>query len=101
MSNDPRFTNSEFYSNFKTTFGVETPPGVFEVQGYDSGLLLRQIIAGGESSRIGVAQRLGTLQNFSGALGPLTVNENREIRRPVVGLTVTQGQVLPASPALQ
>ena len=101
VSNDPRFTNSEFFANFKATFGAETPPGVFEVQGYDSGLLLRQIVAGGESSRVGVAQRLSTIENFSGALGPLTVNENREIRRPVIGLTVTDGQVLPAAPSLQ
>ncbi len=101
VSNDPRFTNSEFVANFKSAFGAEVPPGVFEVQGYDSGLLLRQIIAGGENSRVGVAQRLSAVENFSGALGPLTVNENREIRRPVVGLTVTEGQILPASPSLQ
>lgn len=101
LSDDPQFTNSSFYADFKSTFGKDTPPGIFEVQGYDSGLVLRQIIAGGESSRVGVAQRLSSLQNFSGALGPLSVNENREIRRPVIGLTVHEGKVAPVATSLQ
>ena len=95
LLNDPQFMGSEFYANYKSTYGE--PPGVFEVQGYDSGLLLRQIIASGEASRVGVSERLASLQNFSGALGVLSVNQNREIRRPVIALTVREGKVIPTT----
>jgi len=93
LSNDRAFLNSEFYSSFRQVFGEE--PGIFEVQAHDSALLLRQIIGGGETSRLGVAQQLSLVRDFPGALGLLTASSAREIRRPVVSLTVTEGKIVP------
>jgi ABC-type branched-subunit amino acid transport system substrate-binding protein len=93
LANSPTFTNSDFFANFKATFGDD--PASFEAQGYDSALALRQIISSGETSRLGLAESLSKLNRFSGALGPVAMSSDREIRRPMVGLTVHAGQIVP------
>jgi branched-chain amino acid transport system substrate-binding protein len=93
LTNDPSFMNSNFYQTFKATFNDD--PGLIEVQGYDSALMLRQVIASGESTRIGVREKLASLQNFPGALGSLSVTPDREIRRPMTALTVSGGKFQP------
>lgn len=90
LTDDPAFTNSPFFTNFKAAFNDE--PGLTEVQAYDSALIVRQLIAGGETTRIGLQQRMANLQNFPGALGSLSVNQDREIRRPMTAFTVSKGQ---------
>lgn len=92
-SQDPRFQNSSFVREYRKEFGAD--PGLFEVQGYDSALMLRQLISQGASSRGSLTQALGELRNLPGLLGPLSVGENREILRPVVALTLENGQVAP------
>lgn len=91
LSSDPEFRNSLFFREYTQVFGEE--PGLFETQAYDTGLLLSQLIAGGERTRVGLAQRLRRLQQFSGATGTLHMNQNRELIRPLVSLTVQQGQI--------
>lgn len=91
LNTDPKFQASPFYTSFKATF--EDEPGLMEMQGYDSALILRQLIAGGESTRVGLQSRLASLQNFPGASGPLSVTADREIRRPLTTLTVKDGQI--------
>lgn len=93
LTNDPSFTASNFYQTFKATFNDD--PGLIEVQGFDSALMLRQVIASGESTRIGVREKLASLQNFPGALGTLSVTQDREIRRPMTALTISGGKFLP------
>lgn len=93
LTNDPSFTGSNFYQNFKAAFNDD--PGLIEVQGFDSAFMLRQVIAGGENTRIGVREKLASLQNFPGALGTLSVSPEREIRRPMTALTVSGGKFLP------
>lgn len=93
LASDRSFQSSEFFNSFKQVFDEE--PSIFEVQGHDSALLLRQTIGGGETSRVGVAQQLARIQNFPGALGLLSSSADREIRRPVIGLTVEGGKIIP------
>ncbi len=93
LNSGKSFQNTEFYDNFKSTFDEE--PGIFEVQAYDSALLLRQMISQGEATRVGLTQKLGALKNFPGALGPLSISSTREILRPLTTLTVHQGQIVP------
>lgn len=99
LTNDPTFTSSPFYTTFKQTFGDD--PGLTEVQAYDSALIVRQLIAKGETTRIGLQQAMAGLQNFPGALGNLSVTPDREIRRPMTAFTVSKGQFTPfeAAPA--
>jgi ABC-type branched-subunit amino acid transport system substrate-binding protein len=85
--------NSNFVANYRAAFGEE--PGVFELQAYDSALILRHLIANGETTRMGVARQLTELKNFPGALGSLSSMPNREIKRPMVGLTVRDGKIIP------
>ena len=90
---------SDFANSYKAAFGEE--PGVFELQAYDSGLILRQIIASGENTRSGIIRRLAELRNFPGAVGSLSVLPNREIKRPSVGLVVQDGKIEPLDTSTQ
>ena len=91
LPTDPKFANSEFTTTYKSTFDEE--PGLMEIQAYDSALILRQLVAGGERTRMGLRDHMANLQNFNGALGPLNVNAEREFRRPLTALTVKDGKI--------
>lgn len=93
LATDKAFLASEFFNSYKSIFAEE--PGVFEVMAHDSAYILRQLIGSGETSRSGLAQRLTQLRDFPGALGSLTVNADRELRRPVIALTVHESVISP------
>jgi branched-chain amino acid transport system substrate-binding protein len=93
LTSDPAFMSSPFYTNFKATFNDD--PGLTEVQAYDSALIVRNLIAKGETTRIGLQQAMANLQSFDGALGKLSVTPDREIRRPMTAFTVSKGQFVP------
>ena len=92
LSEDRKFKNSNFYREFYRTFGSK--PGVFASQGYDAGLILRQIIASGERSRVGVKEKLAEIANFPGSIGTLNTNSRRELTRPLVKLGVVEGSIV-------
>ncbi len=91
LASDPAFMNSEFTTSYKTTF--EEEPGLTEIQAYDSALILRQLISSGERSRSNLRDRMASLSNFPGALGRLSVNAEREFRRPLTALTVKDAKI--------
>ena len=93
LISDPTFKASEFYTSFKSTFDEE--PGINEIQAYDSATILRSLIGGGETTRVGLQGRMASLQNFPGALGPLSINGEREFRRPTTTLTIKSGAIVP------
>ncbi len=93
LVNDPKFRDSTFFRQFRATFNEE--PGIFEAQAFEAGLILRQLIASGERSRVGLARRLTQLRDFPGTVGGLNVNETRDIYRPLTTLTVHQGSIVP------
>lgn len=92
-SGDHSFQGSEFVKNFKEVFGEE--PGMIEAQAYDSGLLLRQLLASGTSSRIDLQERLARVKAFPGAFGALDMSAARELQRPIAVLTVKDGKLTP------
>lgn len=97
---DPRFQNLLFVKEYTQLFKEE--PGLFEIQGYDSALILRQLISQGATSRETLASALGQMNNLPGLLSPLSVLEDREIVRPVVALTVEKDTVVPfRAPAMK
>lgn len=97
VSTEPRFMNSSFVRDYKMVFGEE--PGIFEIQGYDSALLLRQLITQGATGRESLTRALATVNNFPGAVGPLSVTSEHEIMRPLVALTLNGShQVVPFTP---
>lgn len=93
ISVDPSFRSSTFVGQFKKQFGEE--PGLFEAQANDSALILREIIVGGEKTRAGLIEELSRLNNFPGAMGRLSISENREVLRPLALLSVRQGKIVP------
>jgi branched-chain amino acid transport system substrate-binding protein len=92
LATDPVFMTSDFFTNFKATFDEE--PSLTEIQAYDSALILRQLIGSGERTRLGLQTRMSNLQNFTGALGPLSANGDREFRRPLTLLTIKDGKIV-------
>lgn len=93
VSTDPRFQNSTFVRDYKTLFGEE--PGIFEIQAYDTALILRQLISQGYSSRESLSAALAKIQNLPGSLSPLSMSSDREVLRPVAVLTLNSGQIVP------
>lgn len=93
FSNDSRFRQSAFFRDFQKTFKEE--PGLFEAQGYDAGLMVRELIERGQNTRVGLAESLAEAKTFKGSLGTLYMNASREIERPLTALTVDKGQITP------
>jgi ABC-type branched-subunit amino acid transport system substrate-binding protein len=84
---------SRFMMEYKSIYGED--PSLIEIQAYDAGLILRQLVASGASSREDLTRKLTDLNRFPGALGALSMNAEREIERPVTALTVEKGEVAP------
>lgn len=84
---------SRFVAEYKNLYGED--PSLIEIQAYDAGLILRQLVASGATTREELTRNLTQLKRFPGALGPLTMNAEREIERPVMALTVDKGEVTP------
>lgn len=91
LPDDPSFSRSPFYGEFMEIYGE--PPGIFEIQAFDSGQILRKILANGAQSRAEMQDGLLSLRTFPGALGPISMGDNREILRPLIPLTVTKGEI--------
>lgn len=84
---------SRFVSEYRTLFNEE--PSLIEIQAYDSALILRQLVASGSDSREALVEKLSRLSKFPGAIGSLSMNSEREIERPVVTLTINNGEIAP------
>lgn len=99
LSADPRFATSPFAKEFEKVFGQA--PGIFETQGYEVGLALRNVISQGQHTRQELTSALANARQVQGVLGPLNINEAREFVRPMVALTVQRGQIIPLANATQ
>ncbi len=84
---------SRFVNEYKSLYNEN--PSLIEIQAYDAGLILRQLIASGADSRQDLVKKLTELKKFPGALGPLSMSPDREIERPVTALTVEKGEIMP------
>lgn len=93
LVNDPNFKTTKFFKEYQKTFGEE--PGMFEAQGYEVGMMLRQTIQGGERSRVGLAQALAQMKQFNGVSGPLSMSPQHELMRPLKSYTVKAGAIVP------
>ena len=99
IASDPNYKTSRFFQEYKRVFGED--PGLFEAQGYEVGVMLRQLISGGETTRVGLAQALTSIRLFQGVSGPMSMNAHRELVRPLIPLTVVDGAILTWSPHLE
>ncbi len=95
LAADPQLTNSEFYRNYAQTFGEN--PEEFELQAYDSALILRKVLVEGAGNRADVQRSLASLRQLPGAVGQLSMSEAREVARPLVVLTIKDDQIVRAA----
>lgn len=93
VSNDPAFQNSSFVKEYRNLFSEE--PGIFEIQGYDSALMLRQLIINGATSRESLSSALAGVSEFPASLGKLSMSTDREVQRPLVLLTIDNNEIVP------
>lgn len=96
---DRSFAASDFVKAFKDVFGEE--PGMIEAQAYDTGLLLRQLIASGATTRTELQEKLTNVKGFPGAFGALDMSPTRELKRPISVLTVKEGKLVPLETTVQ
>ncbi|PIS10580.1 MAG: penicillin-binding protein activator [Bdellovibrio sp. CG10_big_fil_rev_8_21_14_0_10_47_8] len=98
VSSEASYLSSPFVRDYKTIFSEN--PGIFEIQGYDAALLLKQLISQGATSRESLTRALARVENFPGAVGPLSITSDREVMRPLVALTLNgAGQIVPFTKA--
>lgn len=82
-----------FYTEFQAAFGYE--PGEFEIQGFEVGRLLRQVILeDGQRSRPGLAAALSQIRSFTGVAGVMTMNAQRELSPPLIPYTVKENSIV-------
>lgn len=96
VATDQAFQNLNFVRQYKALFNEE--PGPFEIQAYDTGLILRQLIIQGASSRQSLAEALSRAQNIPSANGVLSISSDREFERPISVLGLSNGQISTISP---
>lgn len=82
-----------FFATYKELFGE--PPTLIEIQAYESAVILRHLIVNGASSREDLTRRLTDLKSFPGLLGPLDMNDQREVLRPLTTYQTVSGTPMP------
>ena len=92
------FKNSKFFHKYQKTFKED--PGIFALQAYDTGLIIRKILDSGAASRTEVRNLLSKTHQFKGSLGVLKLNQQREFLRPITGFQVVDGKIISADKSL-
>ncbi len=93
LDNSAAAKNSRFVAEFEGLFRDE--PTIMEVQAYESALILRGLVMNGSTTRGQVISGLNHLENFPGALGPISMSSTREVLRPLYSLTLRKGEIIP------
>ncbi|MBL7544642.1 MAG: penicillin-binding protein activator [Bdellovibrionaceae bacterium] len=92
ISEGPNQSVSDFVREYMSYFNEY--PAQFEVSAYDSGLILRQLVLQGVSSREEMGRQLLKLRKFDGSFGPLSTTSGKDLFRPLMTLTVQKGETV-------
>jgi ABC-type branched-subunit amino acid transport system substrate-binding protein len=87
------FLSSRFYKAYAENFNKA--PSTFSLLGYDSGLVVRSVLSQGAGNRLDFAKEILQNKGIPGALNTLVLNNKKEFVRPVVTLTVQEGEIIP------
>ena len=96
MPSEKELEQTSFYQDYFRAFGQK--PTDFEIQAYDTARILKKALDRGASSRQGLAADLRDTKDFQGVIGPISINARREFTRPIVALTVANGQIQKIGP---
>lgn len=91
---DPRFKSANTIKEFQSVY--KELPGSFEIQGYDTALMIKSLISKGLNSREQLNQGLAQLRDVPGALSLMSMDTaDREVNRPVFGFSLEKGEITP------
>ncbi len=103
LANDCFFTNhyspdedrpevKAFISAFKAKYNGETPDAM-AITGYDAALVLADAIKrAGKVDRTAIRDAIADTTNFHGATGAITIDSNRNCRKPIVIVEIRDGK---------
>ncbi|MEY4617453.1 MAG: branched chain amino-acid transporter substrate-binding protein [Pseudomonadota bacterium] len=80
-----------FVSRYKSLFNED--PGVFEVQGFETGLLLSKVLSQNVRSRSDFRDSLKTLAPFKGLSGSVSLKEGREFSKQLYLYSIDNNQI--------
>lgn len=80
-----------FVSRYKNLFNED--PGVFEVQGFETGLLLSKVLSQNVRSRSDFRDSLKTLAPFKGLSGSISLKEGREFSKQLYLYSIDNNQI--------
>jgi ABC-type branched-subunit amino acid transport system substrate-binding protein len=89
--NDPNFLQSPIVKEFQEKTGKI--PTLFDIQAYDTAVVIKNALSSA-SSRTGLKEELSRLTSVRGALTNLQMLPSRDLSRPIVTLTVKDGQIV-------
>lgn len=92
-ADDNHFKSSAVAKEFQNVF--KETPGSFEIQGYDTALMIRSLINKGANTREQLSQGLSGLKDVPGSLSMMSVDSEREVLRPVFGFNLEKGEIVP------
>lgn len=80
-----------FIKKYKSYF--EEAPGAFEVQGFETGLLLNRVLSQGVSTREEFREKLKSVNSVQGLVDPIVKSDEREFTKPLYLYTVEGNQI--------
>ncbi len=101
FADSSRAATKRFVAAYRDAYKAQgaKDPILLEAVGYDSALMLRQILDKQKpQSREGLRDALATLKNFEGATGRTTFNDKREAEKPLFFLTIEDKGIKELSP---
>lgn len=90
-SEDQRPETQNFVKNFKAKYNEI--PDAMATLGYDAMLVMADAVErAGSADPVKIKQALGATKNFKGATGAITIDENRNAKKPIVVLRLMNGK---------
>lgn len=84
----------EFVKAFSTKYSKE--PDTYAALAYDSAKLVLEAMAKNGATREGISKYLDEVNEFPGVAGPISFDDNKDITRSIIVLTVKDGKIVPA-----
>jgi len=82
---------NNFINDYKTAYGVE--PTVYAAEGYDAGMLLIKSLFASDGTTDDIKKELFKIgNNYYGASGVITFDQNGDVQKPMVIKTIKNGQ---------
>lgn len=91
---DPRPEVQQFNAAYKARYGQKVPDAM-GILGYDAGrVMIDAIKRAGKAEPKAIRDALAQTKDFPGATGKITIDENRNARKPIVILEIRDGKLL-------